>query len=92
MFRLLKEALAVPERPEPTSAQLRSSSSTGLAHSSGTGKKAEEPKQQTGQDAPDLSDEDMLLQDSLEVLSRTKLDSKEELKLTIQVCFGELNA
>jgi hypothetical protein len=37
-----------------------------------------------------MSDEDMLFQETLEELSRRKLDSKEELEMTVQVCVSAL--
>jgi hypothetical protein len=87
MFRLLKEALAAPERQPTGSSQSQKVQGTEPRSSTARhDRTVEEPGQQPGQDASELSDEDMLFQDTLEELSRRKLDSKEELELTIQVC------
>lgn len=91
MFRLLKEALAVPERPATGPFPSQRVPAAGPSSSTGRhGKTAVDPGLQPSQDASAMSDEDMLFQETLEELCRRKLDSKEELEMTVQVCVSVL--
>lgn len=78
----------MPDQPKPSPVQHGSGSNAGGDGPSRSGKKVVVPIQPQEQPGSGLSDEDMLFQDTLEELTRRKLDNKEELELTVQVRFS----
>jgi len=87
MFRLLKEALTTPERPNvvnPTSQQPQPFP-TRRAVPPTSQKAVQELSKSPEQDGPALSDEDMLVEDTLEDLGRRTTDTIEDLELTAKV-------
>jgi hypothetical protein len=90
MFRLLKEALTTPERPttaNPTSQQPQPFP-TRLPVPPSSQNTGQESSKSIEEDGPALSDEDMLVEDTLEDLGRRTTDTIEDLELTAKVSGG----
>ena len=87
MFRLLKEVLTTPERPLAvnTSPQQPQTFPTRRPIPPSSNQAGQEFSKSPEEDGPVLSDEDMLVEDTLEDLGRRSTDTTEDLELTAKV-------
>jgi hypothetical protein len=90
MFRLLKEALVTPERPSASvSSGRRGSLSVAVGKTPRpTAQSTIEVVKHAEDELTDLTDEDMLVEDTLEDLGRRTTDTKEDVELTFQVRYS----
>lgn len=87
MFRLLKEVLTTPERPLAvnTSPQQPQTFPTRRPIPPSSNQAGQEFSKSLEEDGPVLSDEDMLVEDTLEDLGRRSTDTTEDLELAAKV-------